>query len=254
MNISDETLMAYADGELDATARGQVELAMQADPGVAARVRQHIALRQAVLRSFAHGQEGAPRQTESSSARARTARPKVVQLDSVRAVRRQPAAAHAATVPPRPWSWAEWGMLGASLLLGIIVGILGVNSFQSETQFAMVNGNGTLRAHSKLDAALSTHLASAPAPRGALRIGISFVGRDGQYCRSFELGAAAGLACRAGSGWNLPVLVEGQGDGSYRQAGSAMPPAVQAAIDARAVGPALDARAEQAAAARGWSR
>jgi len=38
MTFSDEVLMAYADGELDATTRAQVQQAIGADPELARRV------------------------------------------------------------------------------------------------------------------------------------------------------------------------------------------------------------------------
>ena len=246
MRFTDETLMAYADGELDATTRHAVELAMRADPVVAARVKQHIALRNEVFRAFAGTlDEQVPprlRQVVQSA--------KVVQLDSVRAAKKS------VVEVPRRWSWPEWGAIAATLVVGVMGGVLGVKGVQSETTFAQAGANGALRAHGKLDAALTTQLASTGAPPGGVKIGVSFVGRDGQYCRTFDMGAAAGLACRAGGGWSIPVLVEGQGgaQGEYRQAGSAMPPAVLEAVDARAVGTSLDAKAEQAAAQRGWTR
>lgn len=255
MRLSDETLIAYADGALDENARDQVEQAMQADPGVAARVRQYLAQRGAGNTASA-GSAG----NTASASKPPPARPKVVQLDSVRVAHgaRRPAgarsAATAAAPPPRR-GWPQWAAMAATLFLGIAGGILAVTSYHSETQFAAVGGSGLLRAHGKLESALNGQLAAVPQPRGSLRIGVSFVGRDGQYCRAFELGASAGLACRAGAGWNIPVLVEGQGaSGGYRPVGSPLPAPVLAAIDARAVGPALDGAAEKAAAARGWSR
>ena len=45
MSISDETLMAYADGELEPAQRAEIEAAMAADPKLAERVEQHRALR-----------------------------------------------------------------------------------------------------------------------------------------------------------------------------------------------------------------
>ena len=45
MTLSDEMLMAYADGELDATERAEVEAAMALDPDIARRVQEHQALR-----------------------------------------------------------------------------------------------------------------------------------------------------------------------------------------------------------------
>ena len=42
--------------------------------------------------------------------------------------------------------------------------------------------------------------------------------------------------------------------GDYRQAGSEMPPMVLDAIDERISGQTMDAKAEEAARARGWKR
>ena len=52
MTISDETLMAYADGELDSAARASVEAAMQEDPEIGRRVARHRALREAMQGAF----------------------------------------------------------------------------------------------------------------------------------------------------------------------------------------------------------
>jgi len=52
MTFSEETLMAYVDGELDAKARADVEAAMAADPEVAERVARHEALRLRVQAAF----------------------------------------------------------------------------------------------------------------------------------------------------------------------------------------------------------
>jgi len=89
---------------------------------------------------------------------------------------------------------------------------------------------------------------------GAVRVGVSFAARDGQYCRGFVMGSSAGLACRAGDRWRIPVLAEAEPEasGGYRQAGSALPPAVLDAIDARIAGKPLDAAGEAAARARDW--
>ena len=246
MRFTDETLMAFADGELDEPTRSEVERAVRADPALAAKVQQHISLRQDVFRAFARTlDEPVPqrlRQVASS--------PKVIQLDSVRAAKKQAAEA------PQRWSWPEWGAIAATLVVGVLAGTMGLRSVQGETTFASAGSNGALTARGKLDAALTQQLASAPVAGAGVKIGVSFVAKDGQYCRTFAMGGAAGLACRSGGGWNIPVLVDGEGgaEGAYRKAGSAMPPAVLDAMDARAVGPSLDAKAEQAAAQRNWTR
>src|SRR3979490_948809 len=52
MTISDETLMAYADGELDAAARAAVESAMREDPQIEKRVAAHRTLRRKVQAAY----------------------------------------------------------------------------------------------------------------------------------------------------------------------------------------------------------
>ena len=254
MRFTDETLMAFADGELDAGTRHAVELAMRVDSVLAAKVEQHILLRQNVFRAFARTlDEPVPHRLRPAPTS-----PKVVHLDSVRMARKP-----VVVETPHRWSWPEWGALAATLVVGVLAGTLGVFGVQGETTFAVAGSNGALTARGKLDTALTRQLASAaPAAGAGVTIGVSFVAKDGQYCRTFAIGDAAGLACRLDGQWHIPVLADGAGGadgagsaaGAYRQAGSAMPPAVLDAMDARAIGPSLDATAEQAAARRGWSR
>ena len=53
MTYSDDTLMAYADGELEAAERAAIEQAMRTDPAIAAVVERHRALRADVAAAFA---------------------------------------------------------------------------------------------------------------------------------------------------------------------------------------------------------
>ena len=52
MTISDEQVMAYVDGELDAQTRNEVERAMESDPEVARRVARQRALRNKLRAAF----------------------------------------------------------------------------------------------------------------------------------------------------------------------------------------------------------
>ena len=246
MSFSDETLMAFADGELDESTRRLVEQAMRQDPAVAAKVARHKALRSKVFGAFSHTlDEPVPPHLQQAAQPA-----KVVRLDAVRAARREALAR-------RRWSWPEWGAIAATLVAGVLAGVFGLKGVQGERELASVTSkDGVLLAQGKLALALSQQLASAQATDAPVRIGVSFVARDGGYCRSFTLGAAAGLACRAGSDWKIPVMSESAGaaGGAYRQAGADLPAAVLDAIDRRIAGQALDASAEQAAVQQGWKR
>jgi anti-sigma factor RsiW len=255
MSISDETLMAYADGELDEPARAGIERAMRSDPALAARVAQHQALRSDVFAAFAPiADEPVP-----PSLLAAAMPGKVSDLGAARAARSEGR---------RRWAWPEWGAIAASLSVGVLVGSMvlgggvrggggaGAGAGAVGNELAALRGTeGTLVAQGRLAEALSTQLAGA-AQAGGVKIGVTFASIDGQLCRSFVAGESAGLACRSGEQWKLAVLAEvAKGaPGEYQQAGSAMPAVVLEAIDARIAGPALDAQAEQAARQRGWRR
>src|ERR1700731_1595178 len=101
MTISDETLMAYADGELDAAQKAAVETAMRDDPQIEKRLAQHRALRQRVHAAYsAELSEPVPeRLLTAARGVARTHGSKVVSLEEARAAMKRNAS-HAR--PPRP--------------------------------------------------------------------------------------------------------------------------------------------------------
>ena len=238
--FDDETLMAYADGELEPGQRAAIEQAMREDPQVAAAVERHRALRLDVGGAFAGILDEAVPERLQPQLSAR-----VVQLDAARAARIKPAAE-----PParRRWSWPEWGALAATLVLGILLGKTGPEGAAP----AIAGNGGQLVAQGELADALDRQVGGARG--GPARVGVSFAARGGGYCRGFVYGSSAGLACREGREWRIPVLSETtpQLEGGYRQAGSALPPAVLDAIDARIDGAPLDAAGEEAARRRGW--
>ena len=248
MRFSDETLMAFADGELDEQTRREVELALRDDPALAEKVRQHKAMRSNVFNAFSSTlAEEVPQRLQAA---ARSG--KVVHLDSVRQVRTPPP-----VVPPEKpgWAWPQWGALAATLVVGVLAGVLGSRSVGDGEQLAAFDRqSGALAAQGPLAQALSQQLASAAPANPDVKVGISFVARDGHYCRSFMLPGTAGLACRSRAGWQIPVMVNSvdSAAGDYRQAGSALPQAVLDAIDARIAGQALDAAGEKTALQQGW--
>lgn len=259
MTFSDDILMAYADGELDPAERAAIERAMQADPAIAAAVARHRTLRDDVAAAFADilaepvpARLQPPRAQTQAPAQAPAQAPPPANVASLAAAR-EAKDARAAHEARRRWSWPEWGALAAMLVVGVLVGKLTPGGAPP----AIAGSGNQVVAQGELAAALDRQVGGSGGNGGnaaAVRIGVSFAARDGRYCRGFVMGSSAGLACRDGDRWRIPVLAEAEPEsaGGYRQAGSALPAAVLDAIDARIAGKPLDAAGEAAAKARGW--
>ena len=143
------------------------------------------------------------------------------------------------------WTWAHWGGMAASLALGVVAGALFMQRGGSD---------GVVVAGSTLTHALDAQLASdAPS---SVAVQLSFLDREGRYCRTFTASSTAGLACRDGAQWNVVATAPASATsgGAMRQAASALPKAVLDAVDAKIAGSALDATQERAARDRGWRR
>jgi hypothetical protein len=243
MNFSDETVMAYADGELDVATRAAVEAAMALDPQLALRVARHRALRgrlHAALDPVLD--EPLPQRLLAS-------------VQGAPAQRRADRSALQHQAAPR-WSWPQWGAIAASLVTGVLLGPL---LWRMPAGSMLVSRDGQVLASGALARALTEQLASNQPPGAPVQIGVSFRARNGDYCRTFVLqdeSALAGLACRGHQAWRLEVLAHGPAPpaaaAGYRPAGSALPASVTHALDELIAGEALDAGAEAAARARGW--
>lgn len=250
MTFSDDLLIAYIHGELAEPARAAVERAMRADPVLAARIAQHRALlriehssRTGRFGVSANGHDG----NGQSRASAASCGAKVVHLNSLRPGR---------TLPPPPaadslWDTRHWVAAGAALLVGISLGAFGWRQLVQDPGLAVLDHDkGALVARGPLVAALDGQLATPGPSESGVRIGVTFVARDGGYCRSFVVDTTAGLACLRSGRWTIPVLVQA---GATWVDGSQPPPPVREAIEARIAGSVLDPVAERAAQQRGWN-
>jgi hypothetical protein len=127
---------------------------------------------------------------------------------------------------------------------------------------SMGNVEGTLIARGALATGLSDQL-SGPAPSGSgpsgstVRIGLSFVAKSGNYCRTFSLSTDAGLACRRAGRWEILALEKGvsaeDAGSGFRTASSAMPAKVLEAVERQMAGEPLDRAGEIAARGNGWN-
>lgn len=243
-NMSEERLLAWLDGELDAADAEEVARAVAADPALAERARRERALRARLRGAFAPVADEAPPQRlleVLGMAQESAAKPQ----DTV-----VPLRARATATPARRWRWPEWTALAASLLLGVLFG----------AQFARPQGpvrmqDGALVAGTGLARVLDTQLAADARPGAALAAGMSFRDGEGRYCRTFLARGEqvlGGLACHGGGRWNVVALGEAENrQGELRQAASGLPASVLAEVDARQV-QMLDAAAERAARDAGW--
>jgi anti-sigma factor RsiW len=276
MTIPDETLMAYADGELDAPARAEVEAAMAENPQLARRVEQHQALRKKLGAAFnptlletvpdsvvaairlAPAASPAPSESQQGAAPREAT---VTDLRRVRAARAAEAKEAAASVrrtqvPRRPWTWVEWGAMAASVAVGAVIAYLTLNAPDANR---VGTRRGELVAQADLADALSNQLAGSQPANTPVQIGVSFRSKSGENCRTFTVkdeNPFGGLACLQGDTWRVQVLANLQSgatsNGAYKPAAGSMPVAVIAEVDRQIAGEPLDAAAETAARARGW--
>ena len=244
MKYSDETLMAYVDRELDAPSMAAIDAALTGDPDLAARVERQRKLRNAVQAAFEPVlQEPMPKRLLDAASGA--------------------APLSTASRAPRPWAWFEWSAMAASVVLGVLIGSAYVGDSRRAPPVNagadLVAERGHVVARGRLALALSEQLASTQKPAAPVRIGLTFVSKGGEYCRTFALesGAAAGLACSSAGEWRVQVIAPADRAGKvgeYQTAATQLPPAVLREVDERIQGSSLDAAAERAAQQRGWKR
>ena len=244
MTIDPEMLAAYADGELGPEDAAKVEAAMAVDPALAEQVAAHRRLRETLSAHFAPiADMPVPDRLTAMLA----PKDNVVSLAAVRQERAaETVQRQRRSLSPR---WMMGGALAASLTLGILIGGQVTGSDPIRVQ------GGTMVAAGSLDRALTGQLASAQDGE-PVRILVSFQAQGGHYCRGFESGETAGIACRAGDRWEI---VRSQSGGSgpvrtgYRQAGSGAAQIMAAAQD-MAAGEALDDAGERKALEKRWLR
>lgn len=255
MSIPDETLMAYADGELDAASRAQVESALHQDPELAKRVARHVALRQRLRNAYAPElTEPIPQRLLDAANRPRVQANNVVDLKAARNAKSREAT-EGGTQATR---WRPAAAIAASLVIGFGLGYINRNHSQSEATLAR-GADGALNARGALAQALSTQLAANQSAEAEIHIGVSFLAKDGDYCRTFSLSGSvrpSGLACRHDEQWRIESLGQSSdaSAANYRTAGTDLSPQILRAVEERIEGEALDASAEAEALQKNWRK
>jgi hypothetical protein len=120
---------------------------------------------------------------------------------------------------------------------------------------------GALIAQGELARTLTTELASEQTEdTDAARLGVSFLSRDGAFCRSFRTapgaqGTVAGIACLKGGDWQIVALADAEprDPRAFATAAGDMPEIVRGALSTMIAGDPLDAGQERAARDQGWA-
>lgn len=236
MDLSDELLSAYLDGELDAGTAARVENALGVDLAAQQRLEQMRAA-DTVLKAALRLPDIAPR-------------------DPLAALIMSSAAPSAAAhVGPRRASRAAsyWAIAAG-------VGGLALGYFMS---LAVKPPGSAVDSIAVIDAGLSHALDSVASGQSsadrATRLSLSFRAADGRYCRVFSRRPSAGdhgegLACRDAAAWHLVAwdASSGAATSDYRPAGGNE--MLDAVMDRLGGGAALDLQQERVLIDAHWSR
>lgn len=254
MNIPDELLAAYVDGEVQGAERARIEYAIAHDARLAQRVAQYRATRGRLRSPFDSAlPEPVPqRLLQSARSASRPTTAQVIDLARVRAERRRRNERHRLLQPHHI-------AIAACLVGGLLVGAVAER---------LVNGNGlteyqdgALVARGALSDALDNQLADTPLPGSQFQVGMSFRTKSGNYCRTFSASdthSIAGLACREQDRWRIVTLVSTQpqvsvgSPASTHRVAVGFSPLLLQTVRERMAGEPLDAQAEAKARGSDW--
>ena len=234
---------AYVDGALDSETAARIEADSRSDAALAARIAQQRELSTRLRAEYDPVLEEAVPQRFRDVLAGPNQSAAITPIGAAR------------KAAPRPsWSLREWGALAAALVFGAL---LGPFIFRDSTDLPIANKGGRLLAAGYLDAALSTQVAGATTEGTLARIDLSFRATGGEYCRVFALRAGmGGVACRRDGRWTVEIMDAGgtssSETGGFRQASSALSPAILSAMTTLGASQALTPDEERQRLGSGW--
>jgi len=242
MELNDEMLSAYLDGELDDRQRQLVDAHLAADPGARLRLAR---LREADARLRAAFMLGTTASDDPLAV--------LILGHAPAAAPPQPAAPGLAGLRPPAVSRRSWRRRPA-LLTALAAGI---GAIAVGVSLLMSGADAVGRADAVLAAALDTLPSGGERiERGdRTRLVLSFKADDGRWCRVFEQQAAAeqrdGLACRDAQGWQVLALERSAaGEPGLKPAGANA--TIDALMDRLGNAPVAEPDEEQRLIAQGW--
>lgn len=232
--VTDEMLMALADGVLEEPEASRVAARVASDPALARRLAALRLGGEAARRAYADV-AGQPVPDRLVAA--------VLAADAVAAPTRPPAPAN----QPR---WRGRAAAAAAVLVALALGVVaGRHSAPESDRLAAPTP--------LLSAALSGAASGETLSTGAASVTVLATHRlaDGAICRAFSTSgaeAASGLACRTGGAWQVIALVRRDSPAAGFRPASGLDPALEAVLDRRGAGAPLGEAEEAALRAGGW--
>jgi hypothetical protein len=216
LHLSDEILMAFADGELDEAMTAAVEQAMRSDPATLARVADFVRSRRIARGAFL-----------ADIAPAASPELEEAVLAQIRAVEGGGSVAEPATAPLAPQRTDRWSRrmlpLAASLAALIAGGFgyaVGMRSSPRLDHAGLVASLESSGVTARLDQVASGQ--EQDVAGGRLRVISTMRMANGDLCREFELKREArkadAVACRGNEGWAVTFAVMGRDATSYTPA------------------------------------
>ncbi|MCE9523527.1 MAG: hypothetical protein K8S25_13985 [Alphaproteobacteria bacterium] len=243
--ISDETLMAYSDGELDQEQAESVRVALDRDAALRRRLQSMQEIDEDLRAAFAPDLEMPDR--------------------FAKLLRPESAASVTHLVPKRAnWIGRNWLPSGAAIAAGFIGLVAGGVLTSGSTAWLRRVDDGIAVA-----SAVQSVVEHTPSGKLVQADGlnvtpiVSFVAKDGRVCRELHLNdgklAARIVACKDADEdeWCIEAFVRVPPQGSaasYHTAGAPKDPVIDAAFARLGVSGTLDAKAEGDAIANGWSK
>ncbi len=263
--LTDEILMAYADGELDGEGRALVEAHLEWDTDAKWRLEAFRSTGEALAHLYQQPMyEPVPRQLTDFVMQYGRQQP-------ARAKRVQPKASFVSWLEkflPQPVAWQLAAASTAALVIGLSAGwfLHGTDGASTGDQLVAFEG-GRIYASDALSRVLeqepSRHDARISGGAGeavVMRASLTFKDKNQRYCREYEIATPGGkgfvgLACRTGEGkWAVQVHVASSVNtpGKVIPADGSRPEALDAIVDRLIDGDALGRDDEAAVIANGW--
>lgn len=265
--ISDESLMAYADGELSAAERRDIERVLAQAPEMRTRLDAFAGTGRHLSRLFDEAMQSPVPQrlidtVRSTPIGAKGADVTIVDFAQARAAKRN-------------WRVSTAISYAAAACVAFVIAGYGARHLLLDQQHAgsvpfgiAVTEQGQKIAGQDLAAALDTVVSSGEARKHDQGVAVtikpvlSFATATGEYCRQYKVLRAApqpsfaGVACRDGAAWRIEAheafAAKPGADSQIVVAGSDNPASVEAAIDKLISGDVLSVEDEAAALQRNW--